>query len=64
MSAAERPWRERRVVDGLADALREAASERFLGNGRTPTARTPTAKAASAPAGASGAGRVVGKAGT
>ncbi|MFB6521912.1 hypothetical protein [Streptomyces sp. NPDC056401] len=59
MSAAERPWRERRVVDGLADALREAASERFLGNGRT-----PTAKSASAPAGESGAGRVVGKAGT
>ncbi|MFF1409576.1 hypothetical protein ACFVX6_07240 [Streptomyces sp. NPDC058289] len=52
MSAAERPWRERRVVDGLADALREAASERFLGNGRTPM------KAASTPAGESGAGRV------
>ncbi|MFE4264292.1 hypothetical protein [Streptomyces sp. NPDC056883] len=57
MSAAERPWRERRVVDGLADALREAASERFLGNGRT-----PPVKAASAPAGDPGAGRV-GKAG-
>ncbi|MER5765820.1 hypothetical protein [Streptomyces sp. NPDC002082] len=57
MSAAERPWRERRVVDGLADALREAASERFLGNGRTPT------RAASAPVGDAGAGRVAGKAG-
>lgn len=55
MSAAKLPWRERRVVDGLADALREAASERFLGNGRPP-------KTASAPAGESGAGRA-GKAG-
>lgn len=50
MSAAGRPWRERRVVDGLADALREAASERFLGNGRTP------AKAASATGASAGAG--------
>ncbi|WP_405491170.1 hypothetical protein [Streptomyces sp. NBC_00096] len=35
--AAGRPWRERRVVDGLAQALREAAAERFLGSGRTDT---------------------------
>ncbi|MFF3214849.1 hypothetical protein ACFYYB_29950 [Streptomyces sp. NPDC002886] len=56
MSAAARPWRERRVVDGLADALREAVSERFPGSGR------PSARAASAPAGESGSDRV-GKAG-
>ncbi|MGW6707035.1 hypothetical protein ACWGDE_19390 [Streptomyces sp. NPDC054956] len=41
MSAAERPWRERRVVDGLADALREAASERFLGGGAAPAKPAP-----------------------
>ncbi|WP_330297546.1 hypothetical protein [Streptomyces sp. NBC_00503] len=34
---AERPWRERHVVDGLADALREAAAERVLGSALTVT---------------------------
>ncbi|MET9856085.1 hypothetical protein ABZY57_24475 [Streptomyces sp. NPDC006450] len=53
MSAAERPWRERRVVDGLADALREAVSDRFLGSGRTLTKPDPTAS----PVGESGADR-------
>ncbi|MFE2288622.1 hypothetical protein ACFXDJ_31205 [Streptomyces sp. NPDC059443] len=36
-SAADRPWRERHVVDGLADVLRGAAAERFLGSGLTVT---------------------------
>lgn len=60
MSAAERPWRERRVVDGLADALREAVSERFPGTGRSPAKAAPAEAGAAAgqseadPAGRSG----------
>ncbi|MEV7519249.1 hypothetical protein [Streptomyces sp. NPDC091371] len=40
MSTAGHPWRERRVVDGLAGALREAAAERVLGSGAATAPKT------------------------